>query len=129
MVLTRRIGAERGGHLARASRPAPRLRLARLHRLAVAGDLGIVDREVELAVGHDWLSAFSLFGFVDYGAVWNPPGHGPYEFASLGSAGAGFRALLGRHTMISSWVAIPYKDEPGLGIEGTTVRFNAGVQF
>ncbi len=45
------------------------------------------------------------------------------------SAGAGFRALLGRHTMISTWVAVPYKDEPELGIEGTTVRFNAGVQF
>lgn len=82
-----------------------------------------------LYLGIDWLTAFTLFGFVDYGAVWNPPGRGPYEFASLGSAGAGFRALLGRHTMISTWVAVPYKDEPDLGIEGTTVRFNAGVQF
>lgn len=91
---------------------------------AVAFEMG-----KKLDVGIDWLTAFTLFGFVDYGAVWNPPGHGPYEFASLGAAGAGFRAILGQHTMISSWVAVPYKDEPGLGIEGTTVRFNAGVQF
>lgn len=91
---------------------------------AVAFEMG-----KKLDFGIDWLTAFTLFGFVDYGAVWNPPDHGPYEFASLGSAGAGFRALLGRHTMISSWVAIPYKDEPELGVEGTTVRFNAGVQF
>jgi hemolysin activation/secretion protein len=77
----------------------------------------------------DWLTAFTLFGFVDYGAVWNPPGRGGYDFASLGSAGGGFRALLGRHIMATTWVAIPYKDEPKLGVEGTTVRFNAGVQF
>jgi hemolysin activation/secretion protein len=99
---------------------------------AIAGQSGYAvafEMGKKLDFGMDWLTAFTLFGFVDYGAVYNPPGHGPYEYASLGAAGAGFRALLGRHTMISSWVAIPYKDEAELGAEGTTVRFNAGVQF
>ncbi len=99
---------------------------------AIAGQSGAAvafEMGKKIDVGFDWLTAFTLFGFVDYGAVWNPPGHGPYESASLGSAGAGFRAILGQHVMISSWVAVPYKDEPELGAEGTTVRFNAGVQF
>ena len=99
---------------------------------AIAGQSGYAlafEMSRKIDFGIDWLTAFSLFGFVDYGAVWNPPGHGGYEFASVGSAGAGFRAFLGRHTMISTWVAVPYKDEPELGVEGTTVRFNAGVQF
>ena len=82
-----------------------------------------------LDFGIDWLTAFSLFGFLDYGAVWNPPGRGGYDFASLGSAGVGFRSIIGRHLMASAWVAVPYKDEPALGAEGTRVRFNAGVQF
>ena len=59
----------------------------------------------------------------------NPPGRGGYDFASLGSAGVGFRSIIGRHLMASAWVAVPYKDEPALGAEGTRVRFNAGVQF
>jgi hemolysin activation/secretion protein len=98
---------------------------------AVAGQSGYAlafEMSRRMDLGIDWLSV-SLFGFVDYGAVWNPPGHGPYESASLGSAGGGFRAFLGRHIMASAWVAVPYKDEPELGVEGTTVRFNAGVQF
>jgi hemolysin activation/secretion protein len=70
-----------------------------------------------------------VFGFVDYGAVWNPPDRGGYEFASVGSVGGGIRAAVGRHTMVSTWVAVPYKDEPKLGAEGTQVRFIAGLQF
>ncbi|MCB1500712.1 MAG: ShlB/FhaC/HecB family hemolysin secretion/activation protein [Bauldia sp.] len=99
---------------------------------AIAGDSGYAaafELSRRLDFGIDWLTAFSLFGFLDYGAVWNPPGRGGYDFASLGSAGVGFRSIIGRHLMASAWVAVPYKDEPALGAEGTRVRFNAGVQF
>ena len=55
---------------------------------------------------------------------------GGFEYAALGSAGGGFRARLAGRTMVSTWVAIPYKDEPELGAEGgAKVRFTAGVQF
>ena len=67
----------------------------------------------KLDLGIDWLTAFSLFGFVDYGAVWNPPGRGGYEFASLGSAGGGFRARLGSHTMISTLGRGPLQGRAG----------------
>ncbi len=76
-----------------------------------------------------WLTGLSVFGFVDYGAVWNPADSGTYEFASVGSAGGGVRARVGAHTSLATWVAVPYKDEPSLGAEGTKVRFTAGVQF
>lgn len=99
---------------------------------AISGDSGYAlafEANQQLNLGIDWLSAFSVFGFVDYGAVWNPPDRGGYEFASVGSVGGGIRAAVGRHTMVSTWVAVPYKDEPKLGAEGTQVRFIAGLQF
>ena len=100
---------------------------------ALAGEDGYAvayEMERKFDLGIDWLTAFSLFGFVDYGAVWNAPGRGGYEFASVGSAGGGFRARLGSHAMVSTWIAVPYKDEPEVGADGgAKVRFTAGVQF
>ena len=100
---------------------------------ALSGEDGYAvayEMERKFDLGIDWLAAFSLFGFVDYGAVWNAPGRSSYEFASVGSAGGGFRARLGSHAMVSTWVAVPYKDEPQLGADGgAKVRFTAGVQF
>jgi hemolysin activation/secretion protein len=100
---------------------------------ALAGEDGYAvayEMEQKLDLGIDWLTAFSLFGFVDYGAVWNAPGRGGYEYAAVGSAGGGFRARLGSHTMVSTWVAVPYKDDPKAGADGgAKVRFVAGVQF
>ncbi len=99
---------------------------------AIAGDSGYAlafEMSKDLDIDIDWLKGLSVFGFVDYGAVWNPPDSGGYEFASLGSAGGGVRARIGSHTSVATWVAVPYKDEPSLGIEGTRVSFTAGVQF
>ncbi len=99
---------------------------------AVAGETGYAlafEMSKKLDFGVTWLSHFAVFGYVDYGAVWNPPGHADYEYASLGSAGGGIRAGLGKHMNVATWVAIPYKDEPSLGAEGTKVRFTAGMQF
>jgi hemolysin activation/secretion protein len=99
---------------------------------AISGEEGyalVLELSQEVDPGLEWLTALRLFGFVDYGAVWNAPGRSDYTHAALGSAGVGLRARLGSHTMASAWVAVPYKDEPKLGAEGTTVRFTAGVQF
>ncbi len=99
---------------------------------AIAGESGYAlsfEMSKDLDLGVDWLSGLSVFGYVDYGAVWNPPDRGGYEFASVGSAGGGIRARMGAHTSVATWVAIPYKDEPSLGAEGTKVRFTAGLQF
>ena len=99
---------------------------------AIAGQSGYAlafEMSKDLDLGIDWLTGFSVFGFVDYGAVWNPPDTGGYEFASVGSAGGGVRARVGSHTSLATWVAVPYKDEPSLGAEGTRVRFTAGLQF
>jgi hemolysin activation/secretion protein len=99
---------------------------------AIAGQSGYAlafEMGKDLDLDIDWLTGFTVFGFVDYGAVWNPPDTGGYEFASLGSAGGGVRARVGSHTSLAAWVAVPYKDEPALGVEGTRVSFTAGVQF
>ncbi|MER8366827.1 hypothetical protein [Mesorhizobium sp. M1378] len=72
-------------------------------------------------VGPRWLADLRLFGSVDYGAVRNPPGR-DYEFASLGSVGAGLRAGFGNHFNI----ATSYKDEAKLGLDGALFRVAAG---
>jgi len=99
---------------------------------AIAGETGYAlafEMSKDLDLGIDWLTGFSVFAYVDYGAVWNPPGRGGYDAAAVGSAGGGFRARVGPHASLATWVAIPYKDEPSLGVEGTRVRFTAGMQF
>ena len=62
--------------------------------------------------GLPWLSDLNLFAFADYGAAWNPAGS-PYEFASLGSAGAGVRAAIGDNLVVTALVAQPlYYESP-----------------
>jgi hemolysin activation/secretion protein len=63
---------------------------------------------MEIKTDINWLTHLSLFGFVDYGAVWNPPDR-DYEFASLGSVGSGVRSVAG-HFNAMAYVAAPYKD-------------------
>jgi hemolysin activation/secretion protein len=99
---------------------------------AIAGESGYavafeVSKSLDLGIA--WLPAFAVFGYADYGAVWNPPGRGGYDYASVGSAGGGVRARVGSHASVAAWVAIPYKEEPDIGAEGTKVRFTAGMQF
>jgi hemolysin activation/secretion protein len=98
---------------------------------SITGDDGIA-AAFELRKGIDspleWLTDLNLFGFIDYGAVWNPPGR-DYEFASLGSVGAGIRAGIGDHFNLVAYVATPYKDEAKLGVEGALFRVAAGVRF
>ncbi|TPM42580.1 ShlB/FhaC/HecB family hemolysin secretion/activation protein [Mesorhizobium sp. B2-3-2] len=98
---------------------------------SITGDDGVA-AAFELRKGIDavipWLANPSLFGFVDYGAVWNPPGR-EYEFASLGSVGIGIRAGIGNHLNLLAYVATPYKDEAELGVEGALFRVAAGVRF
>jgi hemolysin activation/secretion protein len=98
---------------------------------SVTGDDGVaVAFELRQGINTDiaWLTNPSLFGFVDYGAVWNPPGR-DYEFASLGSVGAGIRAGVGNHFNLTAYVATPYKDEAKLDVEGVLFRFALGARF
>ncbi|CAN7689216.1 ShlB/FhaC/HecB family hemolysin secretion/activation protein [Mesorhizobium sp. LjRoot246] len=98
---------------------------------SITGDDGIAaafELRQKIDTQMEWLNDLSLFGFVDYAAVWNPPGR-DYEFASLGSVGAGFRAEIGNRFNLMAYVATPYKDEAKLGIESTQFRLAAGVRF
>jgi hemolysin activation/secretion protein len=98
---------------------------------SITGDDGIAAAfELRQAIDTPmtWLTDLSLFGFVDYGAVWNPPDR-DYEFASLGSVGAGIRAGIGNHLNAMAYIATPYKDEPQLGAEGTVFRIAVGARF
>lgn len=79
--------------------------------------------------GIDWLAGFTLFAFVDYGAVWNDPGVGQYRFAAVGSAGAGVRTRLGRHGTATAYFATPYLDTAKASDMGTRFRFTAGVRY
>lgn len=98
---------------------------------SLTGDDGIA-AAFEVRQGIDspvvWLADPSLFGFVDYGAVWNPSGR-DYEFASLGSVGAGIRAGIGNHFNLMAYVATPYKDEAKLELEGARFRIAVGARF
>ncbi|MBS7544102.1 ShlB/FhaC/HecB family hemolysin secretion/activation protein [Ancylobacter oerskovii] len=74
-----------------------------------------------------WLSDFSLFGTIDYGAVWNRSAI-PYDFADLGSVGLGVQGTINDHLTAMVMVATPlwYDDTlSALGVEqGTAVRFS-----
>ncbi len=63
--------------------------------------------------GLPWLSDLNLFAYADYGAAWNPAGS-PYEFASLASAGAGVRAVIGENLIATALVAQPLYNESQL---------------
>ncbi len=98
---------------------------------AISGRDGIaatleVSRAVDLGV--DWLAGFNLFGFVDYGAVWNGPGS-DRPFADLGSFGGGIRTGLGWHLNAMAMVATPYLDDPKHDAGGTRFHFAVGGQF
>ena len=82
--------------------------------------------------GLPWLSELNLFAYADYGAAWNPPGS-PYAFASLGSAGAGARASIGKSLVATALVAQPLYYESqlaALGVEQSTrLRFTLSLRF
>ena len=63
----------------------------------VSGDdlvIGSFSQQIDTRL--DWLPELSLFAFIDYGAVWNPPpAPAAYEFATLASAGTGVRIGIG----------------------------------
>ncbi len=98
---------------------------------AISGRDGIaatleVSRAVDLGV--EWLAGFNLFGFVDYGAVWNGP-DSDRPFADLGSFGGGIRTGLGQHLNAMAMVATPYLDDPKRDAGGTRFHFAVGGQF
>ena len=95
----------------------------------VAGSLEISQ---QVDTGVQWLPGLSLLAFIDYGAVWNPPG-APYEFASLSSAGFGVRTGIGERLIATGLVAQPLTYNPqlaALGIDqNMRLRFTLGLRF
>ena len=82
----------------------------------------------------DWLPELALFGFVDYGAAWNPPpAPAPYEFATLSSAGFGLRVGLGERLIATGLVAQPLTYDTRLAalgqVQNTRLRFTLGLRF
>ena len=82
--------------------------------------------------GLPWLSDLTVFAYADYGAAWNSPGS-PYEFASLASAGAGVRAVIGENLIATALVAQPLYNESqldALGVDQSTrLRFSLSLRF
>jgi hemolysin activation/secretion protein len=81
-----------------------------------------------------WLPELSLFGFIDYGAAWNPPPAGAaYEYSTLSSAGFGLRAGIGERLVATGLVAQPLTYDTrlaALGIEqNMRLRFTLGLRF
>jgi hemolysin activation/secretion protein len=98
---------------------------------SLTGDNGIAaafELRQRIDTGIAWLTDLSLFGFVDYGAVWNPPDR-DYDAASLGSVGGGIRTVIGERFNAMAYVSAPYKDEPKLDVDGAMFRFAVGARF
>lgn len=99
----------------------------------VSGDDGLVAvlelaHRIDTAIG--WLPSLEVYGFADYGKVWNDGDLSDYASASLGSVGVGFRSRIGDHGQLGAYVAVPYKTESSLGAdEGARVLFVAGLRF
>ncbi|MGO1080835.1 ShlB/FhaC/HecB family hemolysin secretion/activation protein [Inquilinus sp. CA228] len=98
---------------------------------SITGDNGIAaafQLRQRIDTGIAWLTDLSLFGFVDYGAVWNPPDR-DYDVASLGSVGGGIQTVIGERFNATAYVATAYKDEPKLDVDGVLFRFAVGAKF
>jgi hemolysin activation/secretion protein len=70
------------------------------------------------------VSNFSLFAFVDYGAVWNHDVSVAYLDETLGSVGFGVRGRIGGKIDAQVLVAIPWEDKVVLTDTGTRVYFS-----
>lgn len=77
----------------------------------------------------DFLSRTELFGFVDYGVLWNHDIGVDYEREALGSVGVGLRGAIGEHMKAQFLVAVPWEDEQGLTDTGNRLFFKLSTQF
>ncbi|MCB4771495.1 hypothetical protein LGR54_23065 [Ancylobacter sp. Lp-2] len=97
---------------------------------AIVGNSGVsvglkLSRTLESKMS--WLSGFSLFGTIDYGALWNRA-EIPYDFAALGSVGIGLQGMINERLVAMVMVAAPLWRDctlSDLGVEqGAAIRFS-----
>lgn len=99
---------------------------------SAAGDSGLA-AAVELNQGFDLslpdVGNTEVFGFVDYGVLWNHDVSMDYTRQALGSVGFGLAATLAERLNAQALLAVPWEDEEALTDTGTRVFFRVSTRF